>query len=303
MTFLSPEAVQDIKSYLTVERENMGDSQPLFTKFRTNDEPLDPIAIVHTYSRLCDSLGWSKEGNAFRKITGHMGRKWLKTNLANAGMPREPLETLLGHQLRNGTDDNYYLMHEDQLKSIYMKYLPHITINPVETLTLESDEYKALKEENEMLRATLEELKGRVDSIEERGNEVRDLDIDELKVYMDANRTLANNLVPKDAENRAELIDEKYNELMMETWEKLPLIKESNQDISTKKSTNHNRDALPEERISELINEIVDSNKKMVEKRGMGAIGPLMSMAMKELNGKADGKLVIKFLKDKIQNI
>jgi len=32
----------------------------------------------------------------------------------------------------------------------------------------------------------------------------------------------------------------------------------------------------------------------------MGAIGPLMGMAMKKLKGKADGKLVNKLLKDRL---
>lgn len=174
VTFLSPEAVEAIQSYLRVERENLDDSQPLFTKFKSSNTPMMPIAIVHTYARLCDALGWSKEGNAFRKITGHMGRKWLKTNLTNAGMPREPLETLLGHQIKNGTDDNYYMMNENHLKSIYLKYLPAITINPVETLTLESDEYKSIKEDNKALReliekkdAEMEELKAAQSNSEE----------------------------------------------------------------------------------------------------------------------------------------
>jgi glutamyl-tRNA(Gln) amidotransferase subunit E len=41
----------------------------------------------------------------------------------------------------------------------------------------------------------------------------------------------------------------------------------------------------------------------MVEERGMGAMGPLMGMSMKKLKGKADGKLVNKLLRDKLQNI
>ena len=157
ITFLSPEAVEAIQSYLRVERENLDDSQPLFTKFKSPDEYMSPQAIIFVYQRLNDSLGWSKEGNAFRKITGHMGRKWLKTNLTNAGMPREPLETMLGHMLKNGTDDNYYLGNEEALKSIYLKYLPHITIDPTETLTLESEEFKSLKDENETLKQQMEE--------------------------------------------------------------------------------------------------------------------------------------------------
>ncbi|MGB9937813.1 MAG: Glu-tRNA(Gln) amidotransferase subunit GatE [Methanobacterium sp.] len=60
---------------------------------------------------------------------------------------------------------------------------------------------------------------------------------------------------------------------------------------------------LSPEDVEEIINGIVKSNEKMVTERKMGAMGPLMGMAMKELKGKADGKLVNKLLKDKIQNI
>ena len=60
---------------------------------------------------------------------------------------------------------------------------------------------------------------------------------------------------------------------------------------------------LSEEDVGEIIAEIVSSNKKMVEERGMGAMGPLMGMSMKKLKGKADGKLVNKLLRDKLQNI
>ena len=60
---------------------------------------------------------------------------------------------------------------------------------------------------------------------------------------------------------------------------------------------------LSEEDVEEIIAEIVLSNKKMVEERGMGAMGPLMGMSMKKLKGKADGKLVNKLLRDKLQNI
>jgi len=165
ITFLSPEAVEAINTYLRVERNKLEDSQPLFTKYKNVDAPLLENSIIFIYSRLCDGLGWAKDGNTFRKITGHMGRKWLKTNLANAGMPREPLETILGHKLK-GTDDNYYMTNENELKSLYMKYLPYITIDPVETLTLESDEFKSLKSENAELKDQLEDIKSKLAVLE-----------------------------------------------------------------------------------------------------------------------------------------
>lgn len=55
--------------------------------------------------------------------------------------------------------------------------------------------------------------------------------------------------------------------------------------------------------VEKIIIDIVDSNTEMIKERGMGSMGPLMGMAMKKLKGKADGKLVNKFLKDKIQSI
>jgi glutamyl-tRNA(Gln) amidotransferase subunit E len=60
---------------------------------------------------------------------------------------------------------------------------------------------------------------------------------------------------------------------------------------------------LSEENVEKIIGEIISSNKKMIDERGMGAMGSLMGMAMKKLKGKADGKLVNKLLKDKLQNI
>lgn len=57
---------------------------------------------------------------------------------------------------------------------------------------------------------------------------------------------------------------------------------------------------LSRDEIENVIDDIISSNAKIVEDRGMGAIGPLMGMVMKRLKGKADGKLVNKFLKDRL---
>jgi glutamyl-tRNA(Gln) amidotransferase subunit E len=58
---------------------------------------------------------------------------------------------------------------------------------------------------------------------------------------------------------------------------------------------------LSEGDVGKIIENIVSKNEKMVKERGMGAMGPLMGMAMKELKGKADGKLVNKLLRENIQ--
>ncbi len=53
--------------------------------------------------------------------------------------------------------------------------------------------------------------------------------------------------------------------------------------------------------VKEIISEIAEANKSMIEERQMGAMGPLMGMSMKKLKGKADGSLVNKIVKEEIQ--
>jgi glutamyl-tRNA(Gln) amidotransferase subunit E len=57
---------------------------------------------------------------------------------------------------------------------------------------------------------------------------------------------------------------------------------------------------LSEDDVAVIIEQIVSNNESMVKERGMGSIGPLMGMAMKQLKGKADGKLVNTLLRENI---
>jgi glutamyl-tRNA(Gln) amidotransferase subunit E len=58
---------------------------------------------------------------------------------------------------------------------------------------------------------------------------------------------------------------------------------------------------LSEDDVAVIIEEIVSNNESMVKERGMGSMGSLMGMAMKQLKGKADGKLVNTLLRENIQ--
>ncbi|MDR3290662.1 MAG: Glu-tRNA(Gln) amidotransferase subunit GatE [Methanobrevibacter sp.] len=60
---------------------------------------------------------------------------------------------------------------------------------------------------------------------------------------------------------------------------------------------------LSEMDIRNIINAIVLKNENMIKERKMASIGPLMGMAMKELKGKADGKIVNKIVKEEIQKM
>ena len=60
---------------------------------------------------------------------------------------------------------------------------------------------------------------------------------------------------------------------------------------------------LSNDDVEAIIDELIEENYKMIKERGMGSMGALMGKSMEKLRGKADGKLVNKLLKEKIQNI
>ena len=55
--------------------------------------------------------------------------------------------------------------------------------------------------------------------------------------------------------------------------------------------------------VQKIIKEIVENNVAMVKERKMAAMGPLMGMSMKELKGKADGKIVNRIVKEEIEKL
>lgn len=77
-----------------------------------------------------------------------------------------------------------------------------------------------------------------------------------------------------------------------------------NPDLNPETITeNKNLQVLDESAVQNIIEEIVNKNSSMVEERKMGAMGPLMGMAMKELKGKTNGKIVNKLLKEEINKL
>jgi len=55
--------------------------------------------------------------------------------------------------------------------------------------------------------------------------------------------------------------------------------------------------------IEEIARKVVSERIDFVKKRGLGSLGPLMGVVMKQLRGKADGKLISKILKQEIERV
>ncbi|HEY0195952.1 MAG TPA: Glu-tRNA(Gln) amidotransferase subunit GatE [Methanobacterium sp.] len=62
----------------------------------------------------------------------------------------------------------------------------------------------------------------------------------------------------------------------------------------------HGLKKLDEDEVEGIIDDLINSNDYVIKERGMAAMGSLMGMAMKNLKGKADGKLVNRLIKEKL---
>jgi len=60
---------------------------------------------------------------------------------------------------------------------------------------------------------------------------------------------------------------------------------------------------IDERRLTEILDEIIQNNKQLIENLGERAENPLMGVAMKSLRGKVSGEIVSKILKKKVQDI
>ena len=61
--------------------------------------------------------------------------------------------------------------------------------------------------------------------------------------------------------------------------------------------------SMEEDELNEILDGIIQKNMELVRKLGENAVTTLMGIAMKEVRGKASGKIVNALLRKKIQNI
>ena len=61
--------------------------------------------------------------------------------------------------------------------------------------------------------------------------------------------------------------------------------------------------SMDEDELNEILDKIIQKNMELVRKLGENAVTTLMGIAMKEVRGKASGKIVNDLLRKKIQNI
>lgn len=100
---------------------------------------------------------------AFRS---HALRKFFASQVYNNGLSETDARFLLGHAI-DKTSNAYIKRDLNNLEAQYLKIMPALSMESVNTLTLESEEYNSLKNENENLRNELADIKSKLPDLEE----------------------------------------------------------------------------------------------------------------------------------------
>ena len=149
VTFSSPESVKAINDYID-ERYEKGKKFKSINDclFESRGKHIGKIIIVAYFSRLNDlcGFGFSKRQRFFK---AHALRKFFATTLKNNGMDNLTSEWLIGHKINSIT--NAYIKPDIyRLKKDYLDILPFLSLEKIGTKTVESDEYKELKNQYEI---------------------------------------------------------------------------------------------------------------------------------------------------------
>ena len=159
ITFCSHEATVEIINYLLVRSQNK--------ELKKNDKlfKIEKHYYSLKFEEINDALGLQKVGS-FNRFRGHMLRKYHASNLAKSGMDRYLINVLQGKS-NGAVDDVYFYEDEDRLREEYIKHMHSLLVlSEVKEVTVYSEEYVELKNENERLREQIMEIKRMQDEID-----------------------------------------------------------------------------------------------------------------------------------------
>ena len=162
ITFLSPEATEAVLVYIadrerSEERKLGGDDLIFATR---SGKPTDRRDIVRAFARIAKQSGIENEAGTFNRVRPHAMRKFFYSTLLNNGASMFFTKFMMGHKI-DATHEAYFRASPTKLKEQYVKYLPFLSIEDVETRTIESEEYKELKENYDSMRAQVQDLEHR----------------------------------------------------------------------------------------------------------------------------------------------
>ncbi len=112
----------------------------------------------------------------------------------------------------------------------------------------------------------------------------------------------------KSLEHSQKYVDEKELKMCLEKLAREEIVKEALDEILPQLAEGKKMDELmvetvPRLEVERIVKKVVEENKNVIKEKGMRAVAPLMGHCMKELRGKADGKLVNDVLAAEVERV
>ncbi len=170
VTFNSPESMNAIIDYLDFRIDNQHPIQsPDDWLFEALGHQVSSRGMLTAFIRLNDRVGFGFY-DSHRFFHRHSLRKYFASTCQNNEMDYLDAERLIGHKVPELA--GIYIKPEiSRLKREYLKVLSYLSLEPVETVTLESDEVKQLKNNYEN---RFKEKDEEMESMKKRMSEMED---------------------------------------------------------------------------------------------------------------------------------
>ena len=178
-TFISFEGVEAINTYLEV-RKTIND--PINYLFLTRENtPVNRAGYGNELIRINRDMNLEHTKGEYRKVTSHMFRKFFYTQLSNTELSHNALKTMMGHVIP-GVDDNYYVSHLDDLRELYIKYMPALLVHEYESINIINTDEKIKEVEAQRIKDK-EEADRKFKEQEEKHRKEREIKDKEFEEY------------------------------------------------------------------------------------------------------------------------
>jgi integrase len=115
------------------------------------------------FRQLANRAGIARDKGTWNMFRAHKLRSWFYSQMLNNSCPQDIAEVFMGHVSRLGSSGGtYYSAIIPKLKEAYLEFMPHLSLlSPVETKVIESQSYKELRAQNEVLKERITGLEAR----------------------------------------------------------------------------------------------------------------------------------------------
>ena len=115
------------------------------------------------FRQLASRAGISTDKGAWNMFRAHKLRSWFYSQMLNNSCPKDLAEVFMGHTSKLGSSGGtYYTAIVPKLKEAYLEFMPHLSLlAPVETKVIESESFKVLRAQNEVLKERIAVIEAR----------------------------------------------------------------------------------------------------------------------------------------------